>query len=93
MGIGPVVQPPRYGSTENAAPAPPANAWGKPKPAASPVVGPPSGQATGTSLLSSALGGSGPMSMGMAFERSLAPEPVYVMTMMMLVMMVHVCSF
>ncbi|CAK0752488.1 hypothetical protein CVIRNUC_002150 [Coccomyxa viridis] len=72
LGIGPVVQPPRYGSTENAAPAPPANAWGKPKPAASPVVGPPSGQATGTSLLSSALGGSGAMSMGF----SAAPAPI-----------------
>ena len=89
MGIGPVVQPPRYGSTENAAPAPPANAWGKPKPAASPVVGPPSGQATGTSLLSSALGGSGAMSMGMASAQSLAPEPVYVV--MMIIM--NACSF
>ena len=63
LGIGPVVQPPRYASAENAAPAPPANAWGKPKATASTVIGPPSGQSPGTSLLSSALGG-GSSSMG-----------------------------
>lgn len=73
LGIGPVVQPPRYANSDGAAPAPPANAWGKPKAAASPVVGPPSGQSAGTSLLSSALGG-GSASMGRALASQQLPS-------------------